>query len=295
MNTATVLVLSTLALSAPLSLAALGGYFSERSGVINIALEGSMLSAACACFLVASASHNAILGLMAGVFAAVCMGWLHWLLTQVYQVDHVISGMAINALALGGSEFFNAQYPLAANYASMPELPHYILHVFGAIQPISIYMVLAYALPFAVLWFSRNTRSGMRLLAVGESPMKARLVGLNPLAIRFWSQTVTGVLCGLAGVLIVDNAGRFTDNITAGRGYIALAALIVGGWRPIYGLVACLGFGFLQALQINLQGTTPLGLHIPVEFWQSLPYLFTVLALAGALSRSRPPRGLGQT
>jgi general nucleoside transport system permease protein len=272
---------STLTLSAPLILAAMGGLTSERGGVINIALEGKMLGAAVVTALVAVQSDNAVLGLGAGIVAATVLSLLHWLMTQTYRIDHIISGMAINAIAFGASNFLDRKF-LSAASGAVPVLP------------VSLYYAAAFALPVALGLYLAKTRGGLRLLAVGQDPDKSRQMGLSPIGVRFGGLLATGVFCGLAGALVVSQATRFVDNMTSGRGFIALAALILGAWRPIPAALACFAFGAFQALQIQLQGTELMGARIPPEVWQSLPYAVTVVALAGLLGRSRAPSGLGK-
>ena len=292
LNGLVVLLLNALPLAAPLILAAMGGLFSERSGVIDISLEGKMLTSACIGAWVAGVAHSAELGFVGGVSAAVILSVLHWLFTQHYRIDHVVSGMALNAMALGATNFINTKFLITApEIAHAPKLP---VHLAGAFAYISVYVMLAFAAPFLDRAYVGRTRGGLRLLAVGNAPGKARLAGIAPVRIRLWAALINGVLTGIAGVLIIDNAGRFTDNMTAGRGYIALAALIIGGWRALPALVACLAFGVFDALQIALQGVTFGGIQPPPELWQSMPYVAAVFALAGLVKRSRPPAGIGQ-
>jgi general nucleoside transport system permease protein len=273
------LLLLTVALSTPLILAAMGGYTSERSGVINIGLEGMMLISAGVTALVTLAA-GAWAGVAAGVLAATVLSLLHWLATQKYAVDHVISGMAINALALGGSNFLVGRFgdPGAGTLTGLP-LPWYY--------------AVAFVLPFGLWAYTRRTRAGLRMVAVGADPTKARLMGLRPQMIRLGALLATGVFTGLAGAVIVTDARVFTDNMTAGRGFIALAALILGGWRPVPALLACIMFGFFSALRLQLQGTDFLPM-VPSEAWAALPYVVTVVALAGFLGKARTPAGLGK-
>ncbi len=275
-----VLAAATAARAAPLALAALGGYTSERAGVINIGLEGKMLTAACLTAVIGARTGNAMLGLAAGIAAAICLSLFHWLATQTFRVDHVISGMAINAIAFGGVNTIAAKFLDPG--ATPPRLPD---------PP---FLILAFGLPILVAYGVSRTRAGLRLQAVGSDPEKARLVGLNPVWVRFGGLVLTGVFTGLSGALIFNGVGNLTDTMTAGRGYIALAALILGGWRPIPALLACLLFGFLEALQLVLQGTSIGGVQIPTEAWNALPYLATVVALAGFVGKTRAPAGLGK-
>lgn len=276
------LALGTIALSAPLMLAAMGGLTSERSGIMNIALEGFMLSAACVTSLVAVASGNALIGLGVGIAVAIVMSLLHGLLTQTYKIDHIVSGMAINALAFGGTNFLDKRFSDVTRAGEIPGLP------------MIVYTSVAFAFPVFVALYVRWTRGGLRLMAVGNDPDKSRQMGIEPLTVRFSALIWTGVFCGLAGAMIVTDAGRFTDGMTAGRGFIALAALIIGGWRPIAAAVACLVFGGFSALQLQLQGTHLFGADIPSQLWNALPYLVTIIALAGFLGKNRAPAGLGK-
>lgn len=273
---------STVTLSAPLLLAAMAGYTSERSGVINIALEGKMLAGCLAAGLVGILTGSAVLGILAGVAAGVLMSLIHWLLTQSYSIDHIVSGMAVNALSFGATSFLYKNYTDPSKVTETPALP------------LPVYYLAAFGTPLVLAWVSSRTRFGLRLRAVGGDPDKARIMGLHPSSIRLKSLLVTGVLCGLSGTLIVSNTGYFTDGMTAGRGFIALAALIIGSWRPLPTMLACIAFGFLEALQLQLQGTRLAGAEIPREVWNVLPYLATVIALAGFVGKSRAPAGLGK-
>lgn len=274
------LVGATAVLTAPLVLAAMGGYTSERSGVTNIALEGKMLASACVTVLM-SVKFGAYVGVTSGVLTAILFSLLHWLATQHYRMDHVISGMAINAIAFGGTNFLYGKFAdRSAN--DMPALP------------MAFYYVVAVGAPIVLWLYSRYTRGGLRLLAVGSDPDKARLMGVQPSRIRFVGLLTTGLFTGLGGAVLVTDATTFTDGMTAGRGYIALAALILGGWRPLPAALACLAFGFFSALRIVLQGTTVYGISLPSQAWASLPYLVTLIALAGFLGRNRTPAGIGK-
>ncbi|MDR3691062.1 MAG: ABC transporter permease [Fimbriimonas sp.] len=275
------LLVLTILFSTPLVLAAMGGYTSERGGVINIGLEGMMLMAACVGAL-ASARYGPVGELVGGILAATVMSLLHWLMTQVYHIDHVISGMALNAVAAGGTNFLYLKLGDPAHGSGLPHLP------------ITFFCISAIVVPFAIWIYSRHTRGGLRLLAVGSDPDKARLMGIQPVRVRFFGLLCTGVLTGLAGVELVAYTGVFTDNMTSGRGYIALAALILGGWRPVPALIACVAFGFFSALRLQLQGTPLFGAQLPSQLWAALPYLVTIIALAGLIGRNRTPAGLGK-
>ncbi|MCW5940472.1 MAG: ABC transporter permease [Fimbriimonadaceae bacterium] len=277
-----VLFASTVTLTAPLLLAALGGLTSERSGVMNIGLEGKLLVAAWATGFVGAASQNPLLGLLAGICLAVAMSLLHLLLTQTFRIDHIVSGMGINALSIGGTSF--ASKGLGDRSQS----------VAGVFFPVWMYWILAAAAVLALALALDRTRGGLRLLAVGHDPDKSRQSGVDVGAVRLRALLATGLLCGLGGALIVTNATSFTDGMTGGRGYIALAALILGGWRPLPTLVACSVFGFVMALQLQLQGSELAGAAVPSQLWGALPYLVTLVALVGFLGKSQPPAGLGR-
>lgn len=281
MNDLRLLLEGTVILGTPLILAAIGGYFSERSGVINIALEGKMLIATITVWLVTIATGQPVVGVAAGIGASVLFSMFHWLLTQRYSLDPIVSGMAINAIAFGAANFLDKRFT-DPDQAGFPKLP------------LMAFWVFALVLPFLVWLYVRHTRGGLRLLAVGSDPDKARQMGVFPQRTRLMALVATGALCGLAGALIVSNAGSYVDNMTAGRGFIALAALILGGWRPLPTLVACIAFGFFYQLQIQLQGTQVLGISAPRELWLCLPYIATLVALAGLLGRNRTPAGLGK-
>ena len=273
------LVAVTIGFSTHLLLGAMGGYTSERSGVINIGLEGMMLTSACLAALV-GAQSGPIAGLAAGIAGSTLLALLHWLATQVYHIDHVISGMAINALGAGGTNFLYDRFS-DKNVIEVPTVPAALLKV------------LAFVLPIAIWLYVKKTRGGLRLLAVGSDPDKARLMGVQPLRVRLFGLIATGILTGLGGVSFVAEVHVFTNDMTAGWGFIALAALILGGWRPIPTMLACIGFGFFSALRIRLEGNPHLP-AIPPEAWASLPYLVTIIALAGFLGKGRTPAGLGK-
>lgn len=277
-----VLLGGAISLGSPLVLAAMGGFLSERGGVINIALEGKMLTAACVTGLVAGHSGSAVAGLGAGIGAAILMSLMHWLFTQTYRIDHIVSGMALNAMAIGATNFMNKRFADLSSSRQIPQLP------------LPVFYALALMAPFALWWYAKRTRPGLRLMAVGSDPDKARQMGVEPLRVRAMNLLGTGLLTGLAGALIVSNAGRFSDNMTGGKGYIALAALILGRWRPVPAALAALLFGTFEALQIQLQGTSLMGARVPSEVWLSIPFVVTIIAMAGFLGRSKAPAGLGK-
>ena len=275
------LIASIAVLTAPLLFAALGGLLSERAGVMNIALEGMMLTGACIAAIVGIETGSAFTGLAAGVVSAILVNLLHAVLTQAYRIDHIVSGMAINLLALGGTN-----YLLRSSTSWSTERPPVLEGwVYWPLSIIAVAVLTVYLV---------RTRGGLRLLAVGNDPDKARLAGIEPAHVRYLALIGTGVLTGLAGAALISNAGGFVDGMTAGRGYIALAALILGAWRVLPTLLACTFFGVLFALQIQLQGAGIGGYEIPKEFWLALPYIATLAALAGLVGKGKAPAGLGK-
>lgn len=269
------LLVQSLTMSIPVVLIALAGYFSERGGIINIGLEGKSLLA-CFFAVVFCSKFGPIPGLVITIIATIFVSWLHWLFTQIYRIDHIISGMAVNLLAAGSTSFLKFKFAPEV----MPD---------DKIPPKLLLYGLGIILPFAIWWLSQNTRFGLQHRSAGSDPDKARLLGVNPQVVRLIGMAGTGALCGLAGALLVAETPQFNDGMTSGRGYIALAALILGGWRPIPSALGCLLFGFANALQIKYNGQ-----YVPSEVWKSLPYAVTLLALAGFLGRNRTPAGLGK-
>lgn len=270
---------TSLILSCGLVLAALGGLLSERSGIIDIGIEGKMLVAASAAAIIGSNTGQPLLGLIAAMIAAMLLGLLHFTLTQVYQLDGIVSGMSLNLFAIGATSFLDKIFQRPSGVPTLPK------PLFGLLAVLAVA-----ALAFLLL----RGRWGWHLLAVGNDPDKAREVGLDPKKVRMQALALGGVMCGLSGTLIMTNIGGFSDGMTAGRGFIALAALIVGGWKPVPTLFACLLFGTLDAAQIQFQGNPIFGIHAPPVFWNVLPYAITLVAMAGWLGRSKPPAGLGR-
>lgn len=276
------LAISTAIFSAPLVLGGLGALSSERSGVINIGIEGKMLFAAWAAAFGGLVSGNPVVGLVCAILAATVISQAHWALTQAFRIDHVISGMGLNAVAAGATSMLSKT--VLAKYAGEK----------AAALPLPFFWVAAVLATAGCAYVLGQTRGGLRLSAVGHDPDKARQAGLKPVWVRFRALLTTGLLAGLAGALLISNARGFTDNMTSGRGYIALAAVILGGWRPWPTLAACLLFGFSDALQLQLQGTPLWGAAIPTEAWQCLPYVATLVALAAKWGGTKAPAGLGR-
>jgi general nucleoside transport system permease protein len=281
------LIWSTIRLSTPLVLAALGGMFSERSGVINIALEGMMLAGAFTAAAVTYAVGNPYVGLLAGMGAGLLIAAIHAVACIRYRADQVVTGTAINILMIGIPGFLSGAFFLSSG--STPQIPKEQL-IPGT--PIWI----AFALVPVTWYVLYKTPFGLRLRSVGENPEAADAAGVPVAKMRYSGVLLSGVLAGLGGAyLSIGQSSLFTRNMTSGRGFIALAALIFGKWRPVQTMLACLLFGFTEAVTIQMQGVVklPSGEDIPIQFIQMVPYVLTIVVLAGFIGSSRPPKALG--
>ena len=282
------LMFSTIRLSTPLILAAIGGMFSERSGVINIALEGMMLAGAFTAAAITYASGSAWVGLLAAIGAGILIALVHAVACIRFKADQVVVGTAINIMMIGLPGFLSGAFFLSSG--STPQIP--IEHLLPR-APIVMAFVLV-PLAWYVLY---RTPFGLRLRAVGENPGAADAAGLNVAKIRYSGVLISGALAALGGAyLSIGQSSLFTRNMTSGRGFIALAALIFGKWRPVQTMLACLFFGFTEAVTIQMQGVVklPSGEDIPVHFIQMVPYVLTIVVLAGFIGHSHPPRALGR-
>lgn len=275
------LLYSTIRLSTPLLLAALGGLYSERAGIINIALEGLMLAGAFTAAVVTHYSGNPWIGLLAAIVAGVTVAAIHAAACIHFKADHVVSGTAINILFLGIPALLSGA--LFESTGATPQIPRSQLLPTAPI-------VLAFAL-VPLTWYVLNrTRFGLRIRAVGENPEAADTAGVNIRKIRYMAVLISGVLAAIGGAyLSIGQSSLFTRNMTAGRGFIALAALIFGKWRPVQTMLACLLFGFAEAVAIQMQGVAP----VPVQFIQMIPYVLTIVVLVGFIGRARAPKALG--
>lgn len=304
---------STVRLATPLLFACLAGLFSERAGVFDIGLEGKMLAAAFASGAVAAVSGSVWIGLCAGVFASLLMAAIHGVASITFRGNQLISGVAINFLASGitvllGQNWFGLggrTPPLAGDARFAPiELPFAEalrdVPVLGPVyhELLSGHTILVYVAALCVpatWWLLYRTRFGLRLRAVGENPAAVDTAGVSVIAIRFAAVGICGVLCGLAGAYLATGlAAGFGKEMTAGRGFIALAALIFAKWRPWHALGACLLFGLLEALGNRYQNIDVGVLVLPVQFMQALPYILTVVILAGFVGKAIPPRAGGE-
>lgn len=304
---------STIRVSVPLLLACLAGLYSERAGVFDIGLEGKMLAGAFAGAAAAAVYGSAWIGLAMAVLVSVALALVHGFASITHRGNQIVSGVAINFIAAGSTIILGqAWFQQGGRTPSLPPEAR-----FGAITlpfadelrgvPVigqlysgllSGHTLLVYvaflAVPFT-WWVLFRTRFGLRLRAVGENPAAVDTAGVSVAWLRYRAVICTGVLTGLAGcyMALSQNAG-FVKDMTAGRGYIALAALIFAKWKPVPAMFACLLFGFLDALSIRLQGTPlPLIGKVPVQLMQALPYVLTVILLAGFIGKAIPPRAGG--
>lgn len=304
---------STIRLSVPLLLAALAGLFSERAGIFDIGLEGKMLAAAFAGGAAAAVYSSAFIGLVAAVAVSFFLSLVHAYASITQRGNQIVSGVAINFIAQGttvilGQAWFSqggrtpallgpgrlepVTLPFADTLADVPLLGplysdilsgHYLITYFAfAMVPIS-------------WWILYRTRFGLRLRAVGENPGAVDTAGISVVWLRYRAVLCCGLLCGFAGAyLSMALTAGFVKNMSAGQGYIALAALIFAKWRPVPVMYACLLFGFLNAIGIRLQGQPmPLIGEVPVQFIQALPYILTVVLLAGFIGKAVPPKAGG--
>ena len=285
---------AALRISVPYALSAVGATFSERGGVINIALEGIMLHGALAYTLAAFWTGNPWLGLLAAVIAGVLTAALHALVTVGIKADQITSGLGINLLAAGLSRFVLIQVfhsssnsPRVVGLAAWNLLGLQRLPAVGETLAAPL-MLIAIALALGAQWLVFRSVFGLRLRSMGERPEAAASLGLSVPLHRTLGVLLSGALAGLAGAWLASEQHSFTDGMTGGRGYIAIAAMIVGKWSPLGASAACLLFGAAEALQIALQGS-----GFPSEPLQMLPYLVTMLALAGFIGRAVPPRADG--
>lgn len=278
---------STIRLSTPLILAAVGGLFSERSGVINIALEGMMLAGAFTAAAVTHAAGNPYLGLLAGMGAGMLVAAIHAVACIAYRADQVVTGTAINILMIGVPPFLSGAFFLSSG--ATPQIPKGNLIPWAPI-------VIAFLLVPLTWYVLYKTPFGLRLRSVGENPEAADAAGVRVARMRYAGVLLSGILAGIGGAyLSIGQSSLFTRNMTSGRGFIALAALIFGKWRPVQTMLACLLFGFTEAVTIQMQGVVklPSGEDIPIQFIQMVPYLLTIIVLAGFIGSSRPPKALG--
>jgi simple sugar transport system permease protein len=304
---------SGLRLSIPLIFACLAGLWSERSGVVDIGLEGKMLAAAFAAAAAASATNSAVIGLAAGIIASVGFALIHGFAAISQRGNQIVSGVAINMLAAGltalvgnawyaqggrtpplegDARFQPLTWPGAESIDQIPVIGPLYAHILSGHSALAYCALIATILSGFVL---ARTRFGLRLRAVGENPAAVDTAGVSVTKLRYAAVIIAGVLCGFGGAyLSLGQAAGFLTNMTAGKGFIALAALIFAKWRAWPAFWTCLLFGLLDAVAIRLQGVVVPGIgQIPVQAIQALPYLMTVVLLAGFIGKAIPPKASG--
>jgi simple sugar transport system permease protein len=300
------LVFSTIRLATPLVWAAIGGLYSERSGVINVALEGLMLAGAFTAAAVTFYAGSPWAGLGAAMVAAALVAAVMAVACIRFKANEVVAGTAINILFLGlpavlsGALFLSSgatpQIPREQLMPTLAQMAPGALPEWRILTEVSVVSLAALLVVLATRYVLYGTPFGLRLRAVGEKPDAADAAGVRVLRLRYTAVILSGVLAGVGGAyLSIGQSSLFTRNMTAGRGFIALAALIFGKWRPVQTMLACVLFGFADALTIQMQGVArlPSGEDVPVQFIQMIPYIVTIVVLAGFIGHSRAPAALG--
>jgi general nucleoside transport system permease protein len=298
MTPAVLLLAPTLAFAAPLVFAAIGELISEKAGVINIQLDGMMLSGAFCGVWAALVSGSLTAGFVGAALGGTLVALAHGVLCLVFRAEQVVSGVVLNILVLGLTTFgivpvFGTDLGRTAPTLSPISIPYFSeLPIVGRVlfsQTPTVY--LAFLLAPATWYIFNRTTFGLALRAVGEAPAAGLSMGIKIRRLRWIALMACGALAGVGGSqLTLAGLGTFTQNVTAGRGFIALAAVIFGSWRPFGTLLAVLLFTFVEAIQVRAQA---FGIRLPYQFLVMAPYVVTILALALFVGRSRPPRALG--
>ena len=304
---------SMLRIAAPLILAALAGLCAERAGVVDIGLEGKMLAAAFAAASSAAITGSPWAGLFAGILTSVALAVLHGYVSINQRGNQIVSGMAINIMVAGlaptlANAWFSrgGQTPLLSNEARFTEITLPFADALADVPLIgalysdllsghNLLTYVAFASVPVVAWILYKTRFGLRLRAVGENPEAVDTAGISVALLRYQAMIIAGVLCGISGSALSTALGAgFIRDMSAGKGFLALAAMIFGKWKPVPTLLACLLFAFVDALQGRLQGVSfPLIGEIPVQFTIMLPYVLTVIILAGFVGKMEAPKASG--
>jgi simple sugar transport system permease protein len=266
-------------MATPLGFAALGGIYSERSGVINLALEGMMLIGAFGYVIGTQVSGSTGIGLLIGMGFGFLFALLHAVATITFQAEQIVTGIAINILALGLTEFL---VPTPEQVGGLPQWKFPFIGAYSfLVYLLPILMVVSHILLFKTPW-------GLRLRAAGESTEALAAMSLSRAKWQYLGVLLSGVFAAIGGCFLAAEVHYFTKGMTAGRGYLALAAVIFGNWRPLSGGAACCLFGFATALELANRW------DLPVQLLNSLPYILTMVVLAGFVGRSRPPASLGK-
>ena len=284
-------IIQTLRIAIPYLFAAAGGVASERAGLIGLTLEGYMLGGAFCAALGSYYGGNPWVGVLAGAAGGVALALLYAVSAIRFRADQVVVGIAINLLAIGATRFF---LRLAFDSSSnSPRVPGFGVERSGsgfmALAAMPLFWLGLFVVPF-LAWLLYRTPFGLRVRAVGEHPVAARSVGVPVTRVRYLAVVLSGLFAGLGGVYLALDQHQFTDQMTAGRGFIALAATIFGRWDPLRAGIACLLFAAAETFQIQLQGAQ----IIPSQFVEMIPYVLTIVALAGLVGRAVPPAALGK-
>ncbi|MCX7877335.1 MAG: ABC transporter permease [Ignavibacteria bacterium] len=266
----------------PYLLPSLGAVFSEKGGVINIALEGIMLSGAFAAVAVIHYTSNLFLGIIAAAFSGLLISAVHSFITIIARANQIVSGIALNILALGITKYLcKVIFGSSSNSERIPGTE--VLNLgFDVFIPFSVIILF---LAWIIIY---KTKFGLRLRACGENPEAADSLGVNVFRIRFSGILISGLLASLGGAYLALEQHSFTDGMTAGRGYIALAAMITGKWNPLGAATACMFFGLMESFSLQFSGS-----EIPNQFIQMIPYVITIIVLAGFIGKARPPKADG--
>jgi simple sugar transport system permease protein len=300
------MIQATLVAATPLTLGAMSGIFCERSGIINIAIEGMMLTGAFSAVAFASIFDSLWMGLLAASLVGGLMAALHAVLSIRYKVDQIISGTVINILAAGATRFLNLRLLEPAGLSTpgsfapirvpaLAEIPIIGPLLFENQPTVYIMLILLVVVNYLIFF----TPWGLRMRACGEHPRAADTVGVNVNRMRYISVIIGGLIAGIGGAYFsLGVVGTFEDGMTRGQGFVALAAMIFGNWNPIGAFLAALLFGFANALQVKMQIIKPLlpflDVAIPPEFLQMAPYILTIVVVAGVVGRARPPAAEGK-
>jgi simple sugar transport system permease protein len=281
-------------ISVPYVLAATGGTFSERGGVVNIGLEGMMLAGAFSATLGTFHTGNPWFGILCGIAGGTLFALVHAIVTVTYKADQIVSGIALNLLAVGVTKFLlKLQFGSSSNSERIIGLPSVTIPIVSDVPILGTIVSSPIILATLVLVIGSHrilfkSVFGLRLRSVGEHPEAADTLGIPVLGMRYAGVLLSGMMAGLGGAWLAMDQHSFTDGMSAGRGFIALAAIIVGKWNPVGAAGACLLFGLAESLQIQLQGK-----GIPTQFIQMIPYVLTMIVLAGFIGRSVPPSADG--
>lgn len=286
------IVALTLIKATPIIYAALGGVISERSGVVNIGLEGMMTGGAFSAVIFSGLTGNPFAGVAAGIIFGAALGFVLGFAATVFKVDQIVAGMGINLVAAGGAAFgLVLIYNQPGASPQVPSLSTLGSAFCGSSAGVWALVALAFISAFTLHWFLTSTPAGLRIRACGENPHAVNDAGLRPLRLRLAAVVLSGALAGLGGAFLsVGEVNLFSDGMTAGRGFIALAAVIFGRWTPWGATGAAVFFGFFEALQFVLQGRIA---WLPADALQAVPYLAALVAIAGLVGRVRAPAADG--